>query len=239
MAGIRQRGFTVIELMLFLGITGGLFAALMIGVNTNITQQRYKESVTSYAALLQKQFSEVVNTRNERDDSLRCVDGIVDDSGTGATDPRGASSCVILGRYVFVKEGKRVETGSVIGRDIGDARPGNDTEAFELYNPKISEYEKSITPIDWQSTLKTPDGADSTASFLVLRSPISGLLRVFATQEEVSSDDLIPMIASPAAVASVVNCVEGQSFGIPVQSVTVNPRIAGPDSVRIEDDPQC
>lgn len=239
MAGIRQRGFTVIELMLFLGITGGLFAALMVGVNTNITQQRYKESVMSYAALLQKQFSEVQNTRNERDGSLKCSDGIIDDSGTGTTDPRGASSCVILGRYVFIKEGRRIETGSVIGKDTTNARPGNDIEVLRLFDPKVSEYGKEITPVDWQSTLKMPEGGNVSASFLVLRSPVSGLLRVFASKDEVSPSNLNTMITDNTATTSIVSCVEGQALGVPAQSVTLNPRIAGPDSVSIKDDPEC
>lgn len=38
----KERGFTVIELMLFLGVTGALFAALMFGVNASVNQQRYQ-----------------------------------------------------------------------------------------------------------------------------------------------------------------------------------------------------
>lgn len=239
MAGIRQRGFTVIELMLFLGITGGLFAALMIGVNTNITQQRYRESVTTYASLLQRQFSEVLNTRNERDGTLKCADGVIDDSGAAGVDPRGASSCVILGRYLFVKDGIRIETGNVLGKDLGNLRPTNDIQAFELFNPKVSEYGKTTTSVDWQSTLTTVDGASSTASFLILRSPVSGLLRVFASEDAAPLGDLGSMITEASATTTVVNCVAGQSFGVPVQSVSVDPRIAGPDSVRIKDDSEC
>ena len=62
MAREREGGFTVIELMLFLGITGALFAALMVGVSSNIIQQQYKDTVSTYANFLQNQYSEVLNT---------------------------------------------------------------------------------------------------------------------------------------------------------------------------------
>jgi type II secretory pathway pseudopilin PulG len=70
-------GFTIIELMLFLAVGAGLFAALMIGVNGNITQEHYRQSVLEYASLIQDQYSEVLNPRNDRDDNWKCQGGAV------------------------------------------------------------------------------------------------------------------------------------------------------------------
>ena len=39
----KKRGFTMIEVALFLAITGALFAGVTVGVQNSIFQQRYYE----------------------------------------------------------------------------------------------------------------------------------------------------------------------------------------------------
>lgn len=236
------RGFTVIELMLFLGVSGALFAALMIGVNSTIAQQRYKESVISYSSLLQDQFFQVMNTRNEREDNLACQSGNVSQPVEGG-QAKGTSSCVILGRAIQVeRNGSAVRTWSVIGEDQPLDSGSDDTTALGSYVPKLwssstnSNPDANLVRLDWDSMLMPTEdsGPYSQASFLILRSPVSGLIRVFASNDPLPND-LKERLTPEAANAVITNCVTGSSGSIPIQSVTVDAKVAGPDGVIVDE----
>lgn len=234
MATVTERGFTIIELMLFLAISGALFAALMIGVNINITQQRYRESVVSYSSLLQGQYSEVENTRNDRNNQWVCADdGTVSEQTNGGSS-RGTTNCVILGRAVQILDGgTTVKTSSVVGHEPGDSTD-SDTVTLSDYNPTINPFDEESSPIDWGSSLvaTTPKHPASTAVILILRSPQDGLIRVFTSPGPLT-ETLSKLISSSDASAKLTNCVRSDSNVSPIQSVTINPRIAGPDGVSI------
>ncbi len=239
MTTASERGFTIIELMLFLGITGALFAALMFGVNANITQQRYRESVVNYSTLLQDQYSEVSNTRNERDGNWKCEGGIVSQQPTGG-DARGTTSCVLLGRAVQISaNGTTIKTSPVIGLEPARQDSTSDITTLLAYHPNITSYGEETTSIDWGSSLATTNHEPSTASFLILRSPASGLLRVFASSSPLPAD-ISSIIAAGTASTKLTNCVQGDSGSLPIQSVSIDPRIAGPDGVILNEvDPAC
>jgi type II secretory pathway pseudopilin PulG len=228
-------GFTVIELMLFLGITGVLFAALMVGVNTNITQERYREGVQAYSALLQDQYSEVTNTRNDRSDQWQCVSGAVAPQPVNG-EARGTTSCVILGRAVQIQsDGTEVKTAAVIGIEPLQQDNASDIDTLAAYKPKLAEsFGAATTTLDWQSSLATTDKKSSTASFLILRSPASGLLRVFASSSSLPGD-LSTMITASAATTVIKNCVTGSTGLLPTQSVSVDPRVSGPNGVIVKE----
>lgn len=235
MATVGIRGFTVIELMLFLGITGMLFAALMVGANNTIIQQRYKESVIDYAALLQDQYSEVLNTRNDRPNNWSCANSIVNSEAVDG-EFRGTSPCVLLGKAIEItEEGRKIETTSVVGYYVqaGDEEPQGDIEILDAYIPRAPEnFDTKVSEMGWGTNLTTHEGENSTASFLILRSPTSGLIRVFARDEPLPFD-LTEMISPESAVNVITNCVSGDSGLLPTQSVTVDARIAGPNGIII------
>jgi type II secretory pathway pseudopilin PulG len=265
-------GFTVIELMLFLSITGALFIALMFGVNTNITQQRYREGVQSYAALIQDQYSQVANTHNDNNNDWTCApDGQVKPASNGGT-PRGTSQCVLLGKAIQIQEPAIIGDGSVIniynvvgcepriandipqnsqnggntgGTDgcsnatILTTKDTSDISTLVHYNPKVTDFSKLQESMDWGLELKPKDKQALGASFLILRSPASGLIRIFALDNKLPSD-LATMITAPTATTVVKNCVAGERGLLPYQSVSVDPKISGPSSVVInENDEAC
>lgn len=234
------RGFTIIEVMLFLAITGALFAALMIGVNTGITQQRYLDSVRSYKALIQNEYSEVASTRNEDIEDWKCDDGQKAVEQATPRGTRGASQCVILGRAIqIIDSGKKVVTESVTGYNInGTDEDRDDITAIKSYLPKLGRFDERATELDWGAYLTpVPPRAGSPAStavILILRSPSTGLIRVFTSPDQVGNGtDLSSYIdqinASEAAV--VKNCIIGDSGLLPKQMISIDPRIASPDAV--------
>lgn len=233
----REYGFTVIEVMLFLGVTGALFAALMVGMNTGIAQQRYKEAVVGYSSLLQDQYNLATTVLNDRSNGYTCSGGIVSPSN-GVGEARGASPCVILGRAVeMTQNGTVVRTSLVIGQEPTATGPIDDISVLLLYNPKlVSSLDQTIQEheLDWGTSAKVvgQTGA-SEASLLILRSPSSGLTRVFAKKESLP-DSLSDMITTNAT-EPVSSCIQGKAFAQPSMVVKVDPVIAGPDAVTVRE----
>lgn len=237
----NQRGFTIIELMLFLAVSAALFAALMIGVNSNIVQQQYRDSVMSYSGLLQQQYSEVANTLNERDDKWRCDASQVESVVTGG-EARGTTSCVIMGRFVqVVDDGANIKTGSIIGsRPVASDELQSDTEAISAYRPKVSPVDTTTQAISWRSRLVTTEGGPSTISFVIIRSPLSGLVRVYNSTDAMPAD-LTAMLNEDSTKRVVKACVaSAELLSGPTFSVSINPSVAGPNGVIINgNDEEC
>lgn len=245
-----EGGFTIIEVILFLAVTGALFAALMIGASVNITQQRYLDSVRSYKALLQDQYSEVINTRNEAVSDWRCGgDGDGSIEQVGPRDTRGTSRCVLLGRAIQITEGsdgREVATTSITGYDNGGQDDASDDiTAINNYQPKLGRFDTELTAVDWDGQLvgaiSRDDRPASTAVILIIRSPSTGVIKVFTSEMALrGAIDLSGMITTERSSAAAVlrNCMMGDSGMLPKQLVRVDPRIASPDGVAIIADQQ-
>ena len=59
-----RRGFTLVEVSLFLAVTGLLFIGIVAGVQGSMSQQRYNDSVQSFAEFLRSAYSQVMNVEN-------------------------------------------------------------------------------------------------------------------------------------------------------------------------------
>lgn len=60
----KRKGFTLVEIALFLAITGLLFVGIIVGTNNSIFQQRFTDSVQNYAEFLRSIYSEVSNPQS-------------------------------------------------------------------------------------------------------------------------------------------------------------------------------
>lgn len=114
-----KKGFTLIEVTLFLAITVALFFPLIIGTSTSIARQRYQDSVNDTYSYLQSSYSEVENliNANKGDESRKTCTiaaSIADAESTRRTnsstglvsmDPDdlsfGRSNCAIYGKIFF------------------------------------------------------------------------------------------------------------------------------------------
>lgn len=238
----KEGGFTVIELMLFLGITGALFAALMIGVSSNVMQQQYRDTVYTYVDFLQNQYSEVSNTRNERDDKWDCKsDGSIHTVSGSVKEgkPRGTTDCVLLGRYIKLDKDESgnvlARSGSVVGLEPTETdNTTSDIEALKSYKPKLTDYEVSDNSFI-NTTLSLPNKEPSKMSVLILRSPISGIIRVFASQNPFPENaDLSTVINSDNAKRTVKVCVVGETGSLPIMSVAIDATVSGLNGVLVD-----
>lgn len=182
-----ETGFTIIEVMLFLGVTGLLVIGVLVGSGVAIGQQRYRDSVNSLKSYLQQQYSEVANVINGRPGTWACDTGAgVSDSETGGGQARGTSDCVILGRYVTIDEtGTKLTASNVTGyRTPGAADANSDiTELTTNYKLGVSPIDQDVAEVSWGAQVVKPKTTSPMPfSILIIRSPLSGSTLTFSQE---------------------------------------------------------
>lgn len=197
MATKINTGFTIIETMLFLGVAGALTIGVLAGSGIAINQQRYRDSVNSLKSFIQQQYSEVTNVVNARDGSEMCTNAVVVESPTGnASQPRGTSDCMMLGRVVTVDPtGKRVTAASVVGYRLpGVPEATSDiVEVRDNYRLGRSTINQDSMEVDWGATIVRPGTTTPMPlSMLILRSPLSGSIMTYVS--EGSAADLTSLV---------------------------------------------
>ncbi len=198
MKPLKIAGFTIIETMLFLGISGLLVMVVLVGTGSAINTQRYRDSVTSLQSLLQQQYSEVANVINNTS---------VNTCGSENNIPRGQSQCVVLGRYITTKDdGSTLIVRDVIGQpiDINAEMKTDDVEVLKQYTLSVLPTADKNYTVEWGSLLKNTNGTtNSSLSMLILRSPSSGVIRTFINNTSVVADDKLTsdlLAAVPSAL---------------------------------------
>lgn len=173
----RQQGFTIIEVILFLAISGSLAALLLVGMGTAIQQQQYRESVQSFASFLRSQYSRVINVENSRPDSAVCpIPGV--ESGSSI----GQSECVVIGRYIRSDNG---EGSSYLAYPVyGYKNPATSDWIYAL-GDSDSEYS-----VQWEAKSRyshQPVGS-TNISILMYRHPDMGNLAIRTDSSSHASD---------------------------------------------------
>jgi len=246
----KTRGFTIIETMLFLAISGLLVVTMLAGVGITIQVQRYRDSVESFKTLLQDQYSELASVKNdERTTGWSCDATGATVEGSGAIKPRGQSKCVMLGRYmkvvgpkatIYTVVGYPSATQSTVGNDIAKLRAN--------YTLNISTVVKEESLLEWGATIqwaqkgpvKDVGAQDSVRSIglLFIRSPDSGQIYTFTSNSvpgTPSPTSLKAMLVAAAAVpgqAERTLCVEsGGAVSGGAFSIYIYPYANGPTSI--------
>lgn len=187
MGSKTQTGFTIIETMLFLAVTGMLATVILVGSGVAIGQQRYRDSVNSLKSYVQQQYSEVTNVVNSRDKSWTCdANGNVVTADVLSGQARGTSDCVLLGRYITVNEaGTKLTSSNVIGyKTPGGTTATNDIlELTTNYKLTASPIDQDITDVSWGAQIvKSKTTTPMPLSMLIIRSPLSGTIMTFTAE---------------------------------------------------------
>lgn len=195
---LARRGFTIIEVMLFLAVSGVMVVVLLGGWTVMINTQRYKDSVDTVYGYLQDQYNLVYNVENERDTTLTCNSSAeVVPSGGGGADSRGQSDCVLMGRFIKMSstgDGTVLRSYAVVGRSELDTEPaGGDTAEIESYQPRVVTQSIGLSQaeqvVPWGAVIrgKVENNDPLNISILLLRSPTSGVVHryIVDTEEQV------------------------------------------------------
>lgn len=200
MAGrVMQKGFTIVETMLVLGISGLMLAGIMASVGAGISAQRYKDAANATVDYFQGQYNLTANTRNDRgDDSYCSATGI---TATPRAEFRATSECTVVGRIV---RGNGTDASSTplyatISSDrINESDP---LQALRMSNIVEDTARAEKYSIEWGARL-FPAGDRSQSqkySIAIIRSPFTGVINTFMdTTSDTSS--VVEVIEHPDAL---------------------------------------
>jgi hypothetical protein len=196
MAIKTDSGFTIIEVMLFLGVTGLLAVGILVGSGLAIGQQRYRDSVNSLKSFIQDQYSETSNVINSRAGNWACNGaGTIDETVVGGGQARGTSECVMLGRLVTVNEtGMEMAVSNIVGYQNAGAVPAaNDiSELVDNYSIGVSPIDQLTEQIRWGAQIVKPKtDVPMPMSILIVRSPLSGAVLTFTSEGIVTNPKAI------------------------------------------------
>ena len=236
---VKNAGFTIIETMLFLGITGLMVMSILAGAGRSINVQRYHDSINSLQSFLQQQYSDVTNTINNRNNDWKCdITGVTNNPNPNNPN-RGQSECVILGRLIRTPDIASSPNGKVIDiYDVVGYMPTNsvwgldEIQVFKLNNPSlpngygtfISVVDKQTYDIGWDASMVKPSVDDRLDfSIMILRSPISGNIRTFITKNYVADADINDIVSLVSLKNDLTLCLNSNGlFTGPRMGVYIN-----------------
>ena len=185
----NRRGFTLIEVLLFLAITSLLFLGVTIGVQNSIFEQRYNDSVQSFMEFLRTAYSEVLNVQDIGGGrSERAIYGKLITFGEN-TNPSGTQNS---DHAIFVYD--VIANAEVVGDESGSTNGDAKTLLKNMnVNVLVNEGGKvkpfgiveSYTP-KWGATINPPcDGTNCyydsvSGSVLIIRHPNSGTVYTYS-----------------------------------------------------------
>jgi hypothetical protein len=217
MVGERQGGYTVIEVALFMAITGLLFLIVIFGTGSTIRNMRFTDSGRSLAAFVQQQYDDIINGLNTRPGLETCSGGIVT---TGSNQTPGTSNCLLMGQLlVFTVGSGTVSVYNIIGTEpAGVDYAQTDQALITLFAPSIvTNTGTSSFDIPWGSTLsgtkRTSDDKGVTGVLLV-RSPKSSRIISYSYVTPASITTLLIDSTGAGVVSNAANVAKTNNFCI-------------------------
>ena len=192
-----RRGFTLVEVSLFLAITAAIFVSIAVGTQNSIFQQRYNDAVQNFAEFLRSIYSQVTNVQSEGD---------------------GRSGYAIYGKLVNFENdngNNKITTYNVIGKvaedDLGNSNVLDRLKSLEA--DVVLEKDGKYEPVGfvenyrprWASQIQTTKGWDAvpagsyevfTGALLVVRHPSSGTVYTFSSDKSVDVDSYIESLTN-------------------------------------------
>lgn len=192
-------GFTIIETMLFLAVTGLLVVGALIGAGSALANQRYKDAVETFKNTLQAQYAELGSVKNDRSNAWQCGS---DAKPVAGSEYRGQSDCLVVGRYLAISD-ETISMYTVLANKNAGAtlRPTDIATLHDNYTYNVMPGSDDIT-MEWGTRIAWPSSGSGSKSsttprtlgVLIMRSPESGRIYTF-------TNDVIP--STPAAINSV------------------------------------
>lgn len=193
----KQFGFTLIEVALFLAVTGALFVAIIIGTQNAIWQQKFNDSVQSYTNFLRNVYAAVSNPQG---------------LGNGRTDK------AIYGKLITFGQDYNLNGGTITNENkdqvifvydvVGDADvnlTGSVKEILSKIDASLVVEEKQdngITKVDfagfvesytptWGALIESPDGQLFEGAVLVVRHPRSGIVNTLVRKKVMDVNEVM------------------------------------------------
>ena len=203
----KHKGFTLIEIVLFLAVTAALFIGIAGGMQNAISRQRYDDVVQNFAEFLRSIYSEVSNPQS---------------AGKGnSTQYAIYGKLIVFGEGYDINGAKITDSGvnpvfiyDVVGKPAGSQDIGSGSASQLLYNLEANVvrqvssskvalvYPEKYEP-RWQMEILNTSNNRFTGSILVVRHPRSGTINTLV------SSATIPVNQEVASANNANNGVNG------------------------------
>jgi type II secretory pathway pseudopilin PulG len=213
MKAAKDKGFTLIEVILFLAVSGLFFGIAFAGIRQRSNNVQFTDAMRSLQSYIQRVQNEVYNGVNTRDDSIGCSYGIPsEDSITvglaNPSDPGQSEDCLLVGKVLhFTNDSSDVKVYPIIGRflrqtvDEGDsffldvAHKSNAHLIVHDLNPWILQNNDfmSTYTAEWGVKFRTPASLPPYYWLGFIRSPGTGGVFPFVIANENINLDKIPL----------------------------------------------
>ena len=196
----KRKGFTLVEVMLFLAITALLFIGIAMGVQNSVFQQQYNDSTQSFLEFMRSVYSKVSNPQT---------------TGHGNSEEAIYGKLVVFGESVMLDGTTPNDSGAIFTYDVigkastvaGGLSTGSATSMLATLDANVVRFnrggfENSITSAELASPEKytphwgavidgTTNGAPFKGSILVVRHPRSGTINTLVLNEAIEDNRVI------------------------------------------------
>lgn len=169
-----KKGFTLVEVALFLAVSGAILAGIIITTSGIISNQRYDDSMQNYMEFLRSIYSSVSNPTGSKD---------------GRSEKSIYGKLITFGEKIGEEKKDYIYVYNVIG-DISDKSIGGDVlsslralnlNVFGKNNEGnyslIGNQQKYI--LNWDAKIKNTESRPLTGSILIVRAPSTGTVYTF------------------------------------------------------------
>ena len=195
-----KKGFTILEITLFIAISGLLILGVILATNNNIARQRHNDSIQDFADYLRSAYSSVLYVKN--------LD----------TDEPGRSGKAIYGKLLVFGEEKSSGSSTVFSYDvIGDVLSSRDSSVISKLDNLSAlaalnayfDYDSrtSHTPLWTASIESTAEGDIYKGAILIVHSPVFGTIYTYVLNGDISfgeNTNISRFISSPTNTSSLV-----------------------------------
>lgn len=177
----NKKGFTLIEVVLFLALSGALVASLIAGTSRSISQKRYNDTVDNFIDYLQGLYSDV-----------NYVQGI----GTSG----GNSGQAIYGKLIISNDGKTFEEYTVLGSATCKSSESDTAlTALNGCSPEIASDAalQSTYRLSWGGIAQSKNDSNDNQkiAFLIITHPSTGMKKTYlladSSDEDINKDNIM------------------------------------------------
>ena len=218
----KRSGFTIIEVSLFLAITALLFVGITVGTQNSINQQRYADSVNSFADFLRNIYSEVSNPQSKghgNSEDLAIYGKLITFGESYNLSGENNNK-----NEIFVYDVLGSATGSYDNSEIGKELKKIKATVFgKIINQSNSQQisyglagmSESFLP-KWDSSIENKTyGQKKTGSILIVRHPRSGTITTLVSNTKLEINDKLKPFYSGSTIVldSAGGCASSSTCG--------------------------
>lgn len=184
---LNKKGFTLIEVVLFLALSGALVAFLIAGTSRSISQKRYNDTVDNFVDYLQGLYSDV---------------NYVQGYGTNA----GNSNKAIYGKLIISNDGKTFEEYTVLGSATCKSSESDTAlTALNGCSPEIASDAalQSTYRLSWGGTATEENG--NKIAILIITHPSTGMKKTYLLKKDSDSDNISISSEYPSDIIEITD----------------------------------